>query len=951
MQDPLCSNETSFQTLVQFHPDAILVHADNRILWVNLACITLLGAADAAQLLGKDLYEIAAKGERDLVQQRIEEHRRTGRTLPPMEHELIRVDGSRVEVEAVAIPVDWNGVPAIEVVFRDITNRKRSQAIDAQWQKRMELARRAGFRIGLWDWNLSDNTVVWSAESYRQFGFTEETFSGRVEDAVQRIHPEDVERVKKAIQRVIDGGGQYAAQYRLIRPDKSQSWIDAHGILVQNGSKHMLGIGVDVTELKSAAKSQRETEEKYALLLNSTAEAIYGLDLSGNCTFCNPACLNLLGYQSADQLLDKNMHGLIHHHRADGTIYPEEECSIYVAVREGRPSHVTTEPLWRADGSSFPAEYWSYPIYRHAKLTGAVVTFLDISERKQAERALRDSEETYRSIFENAIFGIFRSTPDGTLLDVNPAMMKMLGYDSKEELLSKNLGRDIYINPGARERVMQGYEVGGRVDGVETAWKRKDGTIITTRLCGGMISGESGEGRHFEVIVEDITERKAAEQRVQFLAYYDSLTELPNRALARDRIAVAVANARRLDTKVAVFLIDIDHFKSINDSLGHTTGDLVLQRMGERLRATIREQDTVARLGGDEFLAVLNVVRGSDEIVATADRVLRTIAGGFVIHDQPQATTCSIGISVFPDDGDEAETLIKNADTAMYVAKDSGRNTWQIFSGDMHTTVVERWQLQNSLPQALESNQLFVVYQPQVDIRTGRISGAEALVRWNHPEMGPIPPEKLISLAENSGLILPLGEWVLRTACSQALNWQQEGLPALPVAVNVSAVQLRKQGFAELVEQVLKETRLPPECLDLELTESLLISNADRMLSVMRSLRRLGVKLTIDDFGTGYSSLSYLNKFPVHKLKIDRSFVQDLGTNRDSSAITTTIISLAKAINLTVLAEGVETESQLAYLRANGCDEVQGFYFGMPLDADVFTETLRCPAASRSGDM
>ncbi len=936
---------------MQFHPDAILVHADNRILWVNLACIKLLGAADAAQLLGKDIYEIVAKGERDLVQQRIEEHRRTGRTLPPMEHELIRVDGSRVEVEAVAIPLDWHGVPAIEVVFRDITNRKRAQAIDAHWQKRMELARRAGLRIGLWDWNLSDNTVVWSDESYRQFGFTEETFSGRVEDAVQRIHPDDVDRVKEAIQRVAEGGGQYAAQYRLIRPDKSQSWIDAHGVLVQNGSKHMLGIGVDVTELKSAAKSQRETEEKYALLLNSTAEAIYGLDLSGNCTFCNPACLNLLGYQSADQLLDKNMHCLMHHHRADGTIYPEEECGIYVAVREGRPTHVTTELLWRADGSSFPAEYWSYPIYRHGKLTGAVVTFLDISERKQAERALRDSEETYRSIFENAIFGIFRSRPDGTLLDVNPAMIKMLGYDSKDELLSKNLARDIYINPASRERVMKGYEVGGRVDGAETTWKRKDGTVITTRLCGGVVSGESGEGRHFEVIVEDITERKAAEQRVQFLAYYDSLTELPNRALARDRIAVAVANARRLNTKVALFLIDVDHFKSINDSLGHTTGDLLLQRMGERLRATIRAQDTVARLGGDEFLAVLNAVRGSDEIVAMADRVLRAIAGGFVIHDRPQATTCSIGISVFPDDGDEAETLIKNADTAMYVAKDSGRNTWQVFSGDMHTTVVERWQLENSLPQALESNQLFVVYQPQVDIRTGKISGAEALVRWNHPEMGSIPPGKLISLAENSGLILPLGEWVLRTACSQALKWQQEGLPALPVAVNVSAVQLRKQGFAELVEQVLKETRLPPECLDLELTESLLISNADKMLSVMRSLRSLGVKLTIDDFGTGYSSLSYLNKFPVHKLKIDRSFVQDLGTNRDSSAITTTIISLAKAINLTVLAEGVETESQLAYLRANGCDEVQGFYFGMPLDADVFTETLQCPAASRGRDM
>ena len=428
-----------------------------------------------------------------------------------MESVLIACDGSSVEIEAVAIPICWNGAPAIEVVARDIRDRKRAERAVQDWQERLVLAQKAGLRIGLWDWDAVANTVIWSDETYRQFGYTRDTFSGRVEDAVTRIHPEDRPRVEDAIRKVIAGDAEYAQQYRLVWPNGTTCWVDAHGVMVRNGSTHMLGIGVDITDLKKTEQSLQESEEKYLLLLNSTAEAIYGLDLEGDCTFCNPACLRLLGYGAPKDLLGTNMHELMHHTRADGIPYPKQDCEIYVAVREGRASHVTDEVLWRADRTSFPAEYWSYPMYKTGELVGAVVTFLDISDRKRAEQALRQSEEKYRELFENATYGIFRSRSDGALLDVNPALVAMLGYSSKEELLTRNLSRDIYEVPADRRSILDSYGPSGRVSGWEVNWKRKDGKIIVVRISGGAFRRQDGSFSHYEVIVEDITERRSLE--------------------------------------------------------------------------------------------------------------------------------------------------------------------------------------------------------------------------------------------------------------------------------------------------------------------------------------------------------------------------------------------------------------------------------------------------------
>ncbi len=360
-----------------------------------------------------------------------------------------------------------------------------------------------------------------------------------------------------------------------------------------------------------------------------------------------------------------------------------------------------------------------------------------------------------------------------------------------------------------------------------------------------------------------------------------------------------------------------------------------------RLKTWAREQDTVARVGGDEFLIVLTAVKEVGDAAVAAERLMDGMTAEFVVQGHSLGINCSLGISIFPEHGADGETLIKNADAAMYNAKDNGRNNFQFFTEDMNAQAVERLTLENGLRLALEKKELFLVYQPQMEIDTGRITGLEALLRWQHPTLGLVPPDKFIRIAENSGLIMPIGEWVLRTSCSQARKWQDEGIPAESVAVNVSAVQFRQEGFCQLIRKVLDETGLAPQHLELELTESLLLSSADVTLSVLQELKAMGLTLAIDDFGTGYSSLSYLKQFPVSKLKIDRAFIRDVAVNPDDAAITAAIISMAKSLNLKVIAEGVENEAQMTFLQAHHCAEIQGYYFSKPLAVDKVADKLR----------
>src|ERR1017187_7011306 len=557
------------------------------------------------------------------------------------------------------------------------------------------------------------------------------------------------------------------------------------------------------------------------------------------------------------------------------------------------------------------------------------------------QQALRQAEEKYRAIFEEAVVGILQITPEGRPLSVNRALAEMHGYDSPKHLLAEvsNVALQLFVDPNRMDELRQMLEEKGTVRGAEIEVYRRDRTKKWVLMSLRAVRDIDGNTVLNEGIVEDISDRKVAEEQVQFLAYYDALTGLPNRSLLRDRLSQALASARRRKDKVALLFLDLDRFKNINDSLGHSVGDLFLQNVAERLKTWAREQDTVARAGGDEFVIVLTAVKDASDAAVAARRLMDTITAEFVVQGHSLGISCSIGISIFPEHGTDGEILIKNADAAMYCAKESGHNNFRFYTKDMNAQAVERLTLENSLRLALDKKELFLMYQPQMEIATGRIIGLEALLRWQHPELGLVPPDKFIRIAENSGLIMPIGEWVLRTACSQTRKWQDEGLLAVPVAVNVSAVQFRQADFCERIGRVLSETGLASQYLELELTESLLLSNADTRFSVLQDLRAMGLKLAIDDFGTGYSSLSYLKHLPVSKLKIDRSFIRDVAVNPDDAAITTAIISMAKTLNLKVIAEGVEDEAQMSFLRAHQCDEIQGYYFSRPLAVDKVADS------------
>jgi diguanylate cyclase (GGDEF)-like protein/PAS domain S-box-containing protein len=544
---------------------------------------------------------------------------------------------------------------------------------------------------------------------------------------------------------------------------------------------------------------------------------------------------------------------------------------------------------------------------------------------------------------EAAANAIVITDSHGTIMWVNHAFTTMTGY-SKEEALGKN---PRLLKSGKQP---ESYYANlwltissGKVWRGEIVNRRKDGTTYTEEMTITPVTRDVGNpaNGYFVAIKQDITQRKDADKQIQYLAYYDALTGLPNRTLLQDRLSNALARARRQKDKVALLFLDLDRFKVVNDSLGHSIGDLLLQEVAERLKTWAREQDTMARLGGDEFLIMLTHVKDVADAAVAAGRLMNAMTAEFVVRGHSLSIGSSVGISIFPEHGADGETLIKNADAAMYTAKESGRNNSRFFTENMNARAMERLTLENGLRLALPQKELFLVYQPQIDIVSGKIIGLEALLRWQHPELGLVPPDKFIRIAENSGVILPIGEWVLRTACSQVRKWQDEGLPAVTIAVNVSAIQFRQEGFCGLIRRVLDETGLAPQYLELELTETLLLANADVMLSVVEELRSMGLTLAIDDFGTGYSSFSYLRQFQVSKLKIDRVFIRDIAVNPDDAAITTAIISMAKSLRLKVIAEGVENEEQMAFLRAHQCDEIQGYYFSKPLAVDKVADKLR----------
>ena len=559
----------------------------------------------------------------------------------------------------------------------------------------------------------------------------------------------------------------------------------------------------------------------------------------------------------------------------------------------------------------------------------------------QLEKAAQQELLRLAAIVEHSEDAIISTTLDGTVTSWNRGSERTYGYSAAEAL-----GRHIsFCYPPEKvakiPATLRRIASGETIEPLEAQRLTKKGTMIDVSVSFSAIKDGTGKIVGASGIVRDITAQRHTEKQAQFLAYYDALTELPNRALLQDRLSKALASARRQKDKVALLLLDLDRFNVINNSLGRSVGDLLLQQVAERLKRFVRDQDTVSRLGGDAFVIVLSSVKDIAGAAIAAKRFMDAMTADFVVHGHSLSMSCSIGISIFPEHGADGDTLIKNADAAMHIARDNGGDIFRFFTEEMNVQAQEQLTLQTSLRLALGRNELFLMYQPQMDIGTGRITGLEALIRWQHPGLGLVPPDKFIPIAENSGLIISIGEWVLRTACAQARKWQDEGISAVSVAVNVSAVQFRQRDFCKLIRGVLHDTGLAPQYLELELTESLLLANADVTLSVLQELKDMGLALVIDDFGTGYSSFNYLRQFPVSKLKIDRSFINDVAVNPDDAAIAAAIISMARSLNLKVIAEGVENEEQMSFLRTHQCNEIQGYYFSKPLTVYAVADKLR----------
>ena len=795
----------------------------------------------------------------------------------------------------------------------------------------------------------------------------------------------------------------------------------------------------------------QDSEERARLLLDSTAEAIYGMDLAGNCTLANRACLQTLGYENAKQLVGKSVHDVIHHTHADGSPYPVTECRIHQAFGRGEGTHVDDEVLWRADGTSFPAEYWSYPVRKEGEVVAVVVTFMDISERKHAEDVLRTSEERFRIAAENAgdmtfewdlrtgqvdVFGVLsarlgdrpvsRSFEDWKSVvhpdDLGPVLAalgrhietgeryvgeyRVLGESgrvyhyslrgqsirnaggephkwiglvsditeskqaeeaisqlaaivqcSEDAIIGTSLSGTITTWNGGAERVL-GYPAAEALGAslsilfrrAEQAWDILDpssrgavnrldeavfvckaGLEISVSLTVSPIRKTSSEITGVAIIARDISARKKAEIALAHQAQHDHLTGLPNPLLLADCLASSIQRASRSGLMTAVIYIDLDGFKFVNDTLGHEAGDVLLKQVTERLQTCLREPDILARMGGDEFMVVVNEVKEDAVANSIAERLRTALHRPFQVADHELYVTASIGIAMCPRDGTEVGTLRRDADAAMYEAKRGGKDRVMFFTPAMRDTFLEHLELETELRHALDrGNELSLVYQPIFDAQSGQQTAFEALLRWAHPTLGNISPAKFVPVAEESGLIFRLGAWVLKQACVQCRLWQDNGLAGVRVAANVSALEFARAEFSGNVLRVLAESGLPGDLLDLEVTETTLMRDMDESIRKMSLLRARGIRISIDDFGTGYSSLGYLPRLPVDTLKIDRSFVAELGHNSTARSLIEGMISLAHSIGKQVVVEGVETNEQLELLKNMGCDEIQGFLLGRP---------------------
>jgi diguanylate cyclase (GGDEF)-like protein/PAS domain S-box-containing protein len=694
-----------------------------------------------------------------------------------------------------------------------------------------------------------------------------------------------------------------------------------------------IGLQREIAERKKIQEALKQSEKHYRDLVETSSDLVWSIDAAGCFSYVNHEAARRIYGREPEEILGRPLSAFENprqdHYRqivaAAQAGHDRLQFDALHELRDGTPVILSFNLLVLRD--------------EHGRFAGATGTASDITSRKLAEQRLNKMLSEYQFILENAAVGM-ALLKQKTIVQCNRRLEEMFGY-SVDELADRSVAV-LYPSPEIFDEVQAAYPAlaAGKPWQADFPMKRKDGSSFWCHLASKAIDPDHLESGTIWVFT-DVSERRQREELVQHLAYHDALTELPNRALLQDRLEQMLIQARRAGDRLAVLFLDLDRFKVVNDTLGHQAGDSLLQVVAARLKSCVREGDTVSRQGGDEFVIVLADLRHPADADRVAQKILHTVAKPMEIGASEFHLTTSIGISIYPDDAEDAAALLKQADTAMYHAKEQGGHSHYFFTREMNARSSERLLLESSLRRGIEKGEFSLSYQPKFDLRTGQVSGVEALVRWQHPELKLIPPHRFIRIAEETGLIVQLGYWVLESACAQTKQWQQAGHPGLRVAVNLSPRQLQEKGLELAIASILARLDFPATCLELEITESMLVRNPEETAQTLQELETRGVSIAIDDFGTGYSSLAQLKRFPVHTLKIDRAFIDGLPHDSDDTAITLAIIAMAKSLDLKVVAEGVENQQQLAFLKAHGCHEVQGYALARPLSVADMDALLR----------
>jgi diguanylate cyclase (GGDEF)-like protein/PAS domain S-box-containing protein len=705
-----------------------------------------------------------------------------------------------------------------------------------------------------------------------------------------------------------------------------------------------LAIARDISDLKKAQRSMQkeierreQIETRQRLLLEAAGEGIFGIDRDRKITFINPAGAKMLGCEPA-LLLGEPITG----------VGPESPgiCGQdnLLAQLHGIAPFTAETRLRRSDGELFDVEFTSSPLIANGTVTGYVVLFSDITQRKLTEKSLQLADSVFRHITE----GVLVAGAGGTILRVNRALCDMVGY-SEQELIGQS--RPPYRSgehpPVFYQQLWDTLLENGLWEG-EIWNRRKSGEIFPTWQTIVAVRNGTETPEQFVSVTRDITEQRRSEQRIHKLAYFDTLTNLPNRELFFDRFGHAIARAQRQGTEIALLFLDLDRFKNVNDTLGHPVGDRLLQAVAERLQCLVRGEDTIARLGGDEFTILLESVGHHGSVSEVARKVVDGLSEPFSVDAQQLHIGTSVGISLYPADGEDATTLVKHADAAMYQAKAAGRSNYQFYAESMSSHSSERVAMEAHLHRAINNGEFILHFQPQYSSE-GRLIGVEALIRWDDPVMGLIAPDRFIPLAEETGLIVAIGEWVLFAACRQLVEWRNSGAPPMRISVNLAGPQIIRGNIVATVARALEETGIDADALELEVTETFVMDQIDHTVEILSDLRALGVRIAIDDFGTGHSSLATLKRLPADTLKIDRAFVRDIPEDPNDMAIARAILAMGRQLKLKTVAEGVETDAQRDFLASEGCDYFQGFFFARPLPAEAIETLWHTPRAGQGG--